>query len=339
MRAAIQTQYGAPEILHIDQVERPTAGRGEVLVEVHASSVTQGDRRLRAADFPGIMGPLGRLMTGVFAPRHAVGGSTFAGKVIALGAGVDHLHVGQDVFGVVMHGAYAEYLAVPVDGPLGVMPANVSYAEAAAIPYGAGTALHFLRDLAKLQAGERVLIIGASGGVGRMAVQLAKHYGAHVTGVCSHAAFETVRALGADAVLDYKQQDVRTRSERWDVIFDTTQGDHFEGLRPRLTERGRYLSLYVTARTLWQMLSTKLRGGPRALVGVAMGGPTQSADVRALVEQGALRASVARRFPLDRIVEAHECLETSGLHGSVVVEVVPSSMQEAGSESAMRLVG
>ena len=136
----------------------------EVLVRVHASTVTQGDRRLRAADLPGIMGPLGRLMSGVFAPRHPVGGTSFAGSVVAVGAQVSHLQVGDDVFGMAMHGAYAEYLAVPVDAALAKMPANTGYAEAAAIPYGAGTALYFLRDLAKLRGGERVLIMGASGG-------------------------------------------------------------------------------------------------------------------------------------------------------------------------------
>ena len=324
MQAAIQTQYGAPQVLRIGQVERPTPGPGQVLIQVHASSVTQGDRRLRAADFPGIMGPLGRLMTGVFRPRQQVGGSTFAGRVVEVGAGVDHMQVGDDVFGTTMHGAYAEYLAVSVDGALGKMPSNVSYREAAAIPYGAGTALHFLRDLAKLRSGERVLIVGASGGVGRMAVQLAKHYGAHVTGVCSHGAAEAVRELGADVVIDYTREDVRLRAERWDVIFDTTEGEHFEQLRPRLTDNGRYLSLYVTVRALWQMLSTKLRGGPRVLVGVSLGNPAQSEDIRALVEQGALRASIAQGFPLSQIAEAHKRLESPGLHGSVVVEVRPS---------------
>lgn len=326
MRAAIQTQYGPPEVLHFSAVQRPTPRRREVLVQVHASSVTQGDRRLRAADFPGIMGPLGRLMTGLLSPRHRVGGSTFAGRVVALGADVTELRVGDDVFGVAMHGAYAEYLAVSVDGAMGAMPANVSYAEAAAIPYGAGTALHFLRDLAELRAGERVLILGAAGGVGRMAVQVAKHLGAHVTGVCSQEAAALSRELGADEVLDYAHDDVRTQSERWDVIFDTTQGEHFDALRPRLTDTGRYLSLYVTSRSLYQMLATKLRGGPRVLVGVALGNPARSAEVRALVERGALRATLAERFAFSDIVAAHRRLESPGLRGSVVVDVVPSTV-------------
>lgn len=323
MRAAIQTRYGTPEVLHLSEVPRPDAGRRQVLVEVHASTVTQGDRRMRAADFPGITGPLGRLMTGLFAPRHPVGGSTFAGRVVAIGADVTQLQVGDDVFGMAMHGAYAQYLAVSVDGAVGVMPANVSYAEAAAIPYGAGTALHFLRDLAALRAGERVLILGAAGGVGRMAVQVAKHLGAHVTGVCSADAAALVRGLGADAVLDYARHDVQAGGERWDVIFDTTQGEHFGALRPRLTDTGRYLSLYVTARSLYQMLATKLRGGPRVLVGVALGNPARSAEVRALVECGVLRATIAERFALADIIAAHRRLQAPGVRGSVVVDVVP----------------
>lgn len=328
MKAAIQSQYGDPDVLHVRDIARPTPGPREVLIQVHASSVTQGDRRLRAADFPGIMGPLGRLMSGVFTPRHQVGGTAFAGRVVEAGAQVSHLQAGDDVFGMAMHGAYAEYLTLSADAPVAKMPANIGYGEAAAIPYGAGTALYFLRDLARLSGGERVLVIGASGGVGRMAVQLAKHYGAHVTGLCSSAAAKTVRGLGADEVLDYTRVDVRASSERWDVIFDTTQGSHFAGLRPQLTAVGRYLSLYVTVRALWEMLVTKVGSGPRMLVGVALGSPAQVEDIRLLVEQGVLRASVAQRFALSEIVEAHRCLESPGLLGSVVIDVVAPANQQ-----------
>lgn len=320
MRAVIQATYGGPEVLQLRETERPRAGNGEVLIQVHASTVTEGDRRLRAADFPGLSAVLGRLVTGVRSPRQPVGGSTFAGRVVEVGAGVSHLEPGDDVFGTTMHGAYAEYLTMPVRGALARMPRNVSYAEAAAIPYGAGTALYFLRDLARLQAGERVLVVGASGGVGRMAVQVAKHLGAHVTGVCSRDA-DLVRELGADEVIDYTREDFRGRGEKWDVIFDTTQGDHFRGVRGNLTRRGRYLTLYLTLRSLWEMALTRVRSGPRALTGVALGSPSQSDDLRALVEQGALRATIARRFALEDIAEAHAFQQRAGAHGSVVVDV------------------
>jgi len=320
MQAAINTEYGTPEVLRVSEVAPPQIGKRQILIEVHASVVTEGDRRLRSADFPGFLAVFGRLATGVRSPRHAVGGSTFAGRVVEVGPGVSHLRAGDDVFGTTMHGAYAQYLAVSVDAAVGKMPRGVSYAEAASIPYGAGTALHFLRDMAALQPGERVLIVGASGGVGRMAVQLAKHLGAHVTGVCGQDA-ELVRELGADEIIDYRNEDFRARNETWDVIFDTTEGDHFRSVVHNLTPVGRYLSLYMTLRILWEMVTTKLRGGPRAMAGVALGGPQQCGDVRALVEQGVFRVTIAQRYPLSEIALAHRALEESRPHGSVVIEV------------------
>lgn len=323
MQAVVNRRYGAPGVLQLAEVPRPRIGARQVLVRVHASTVTEGDRRLRAADYPGLSALFGRLATGLWAPRHAVGGSTFAGRVVEVGAEVSELRVGDDVFGSTMHGAYAEYLAVSVDDAVGKMPRGVDYGAAAAIPYGGVTALHFLRDLAKVQPGERVLILGASGGVGRIAVQLANHLGAQVTGVCSGDA-AMVRALGADEVIDYRQEDIRDRAERWDVILDTTEGNHFRGLRAQLTMNGRYLSLYVTLRVLWQMAVGKLRGvrrGPRALTGIALGGPQACKDLRALVERGAIGATVARRFAMADTVAAHAYLEAERPHGSVVVDV------------------
>ncbi|MEZ4444160.1 MAG: NAD(P)-dependent alcohol dehydrogenase [Polyangiaceae bacterium] len=328
MRAAINTQYGPPGVLSSKEVDRPTAGHGEVVVEVHASVVTQGDRRLRAADFPGFMGLFGRLLFGLRRPRHSVGGSMFAGRVVEVGAGVTKLAVGDDVFGSVMRGAYAEYLAISEDQAIAAMPTNVSYAEAAAIPYGAGTALVFLRDLAEVRPGERVLVVGASGGVGRMAVQIAKHLGAEVTGVCGSDE-DLVRGLGADDVIDYRRERFTELERRWDVILDTTEGDHFRSYRRALTPRGRYLSLYVTPRLLWEMAVTKLGEGQRAIAGVAQGSAALTEELRELVQQGALRAVIAERFTLEDIARAHAFLETQHPHGSVVVDVVASTTSSA----------
>jgi len=324
MRAATNTEYGTPDVLRVTEVERPTPGPNEVLVEVHASAVTQGDRRLRAADFPGVSALFGRLLFGVFRPRHAIGGTMFAGRVAAVGPEVTRFAVGDDVFGSVDRGAYAEYVVVSADGAIAAKPAAIDHAEAAAIPYGAGTALTFLRDMAKVQPGERVLIVGATGGVGRMAVQVAKHLGAHVTAVGSRDG-ELVRALGADAFIDYTAEDFTARDERWDVIFDTTEGDHFRGVRDSLTATGRYLSLYMTPRLLLQMAWTKLRGGPRAMTGVAMGSAEGTEDLRQLVETGAIRPVVARRFALNEIADAHGALEGSRLPGDVVVELAAAA--------------
>lgn len=320
MRAATNKNYGPPDVLRVTEQDRPTIKANQVLVEVEAAAVTQGDRRLRAADFPGLSAVFGRLLIGVFGPRQRVGGSAFAGRVVAVGAKVTRFSVGDDVYGSVMHGAYAEYLAVDEDAPMARMPSNVNYEQAAALPYGGVTALVFLRDIAKVQHGERVLIVGASGGVGRSAVQIAAHLGAEVTGVCSRGQDE-VRALGAKAVIDYRKEDFARRGERWDVILDTTEGNHFRAFRAALTRTGRYLSLYVTVRVLVEMMWTALRSGPRALVGVAMGDGQVLDDLRNIVEQGALSEPIAERHSLEHIVAAHRALEPRPPLGSVIVEV------------------
>ncbi|MCA9606797.1 MAG: NAD(P)-dependent alcohol dehydrogenase [Myxococcales bacterium] len=337
MRAATNTRYGAPEVLDVTDAPRPAIGPREVLVEVRASVVTQGDRRLRAADFPGISGVFGRLLIGVFGPRHPVGGSMFAGRVVEVGAEVSRFAVGDDVFGSVMHGAYAEYLAVGAEGAIAKMPSNVEYGEAASIPYGAGTALVFLRDMAKVQPGERVLIVGASGGVGRMAVQVAGHLGAEVTGVASRDT-DRLRALGAERVIDYRDVDFTALGERWDVILDATEGDHFRSFRRALSDSGRYLSLYLSLRLLFEMAITALRGGPRAIGGVAQGDAALTEELRELVEAGAIRPVVGARYPLARIADAHAQLEGQRRWGDVVVDVVEPGASIASTESALARV-
>jgi len=334
MQAAMNTEYGTPDVLDVTEVDRPTPGPREVLVEVVASAVTQGDRRLRAADFPGVSAVFGRLLFGVFGPRHPVGGTMFAGRVAAVGDEVTRFSVGDDVFGNVDRGAYAEYLVLEEDGAIATKPQGIGYGEAAAIPYGAGTALTFLRDMAKVERGERVLIAGATGGVGRMAVQVAKHLGAHVTAVGSRDA-ELARALGADEFIDYTVEDFTARDARWDVIFDTTEGDHFRAFRGSLTATGRYLSLYLTTRLLFQMAITSLRRGPRALGGVALGSAEGMEELRELVETGVLRAVVAQRYPLSEIADAHRALEGQRPSGDVVVEI--ASVQRTDRPSGGRV--
>jgi NADPH:quinone reductase-like Zn-dependent oxidoreductase len=321
MHAATNDQYGSPAVLTWSEVDRPEVGPRDILIRVHASTVTQGDRRLRAADYPGITSLLGRVFTGVFRPRHRIGGSNFAGRVVNVGAEVKRFAVGDDVFGSTLHGAYAEYLAVREDSAVERMPESTGYAEAAVLPYGGGSALVFLRDLGRVQPGERVLIVGASGGVGRFAVQVARQLDAHVTAVCSADAAELVRSLGADEVLDYRTQDFLQQGVRWDVVFDTISGDRFRAVRQVLSEGGRYLTLYMTVRVLFEMLASKLFGGPRALVGVAMGSAKLLSELRLLVDEGALRDVIAKRFPLRRADAAHAFLEDARPHGSVVIDV------------------
>jgi NADPH:quinone reductase-like Zn-dependent oxidoreductase len=320
MQAAINTHYGTPQVLSLAEVERPTISPHQILIEVQASTVTEGDRRLRAADYPGISALLGRLVSGLFRPRASVGGSTFAGRVVEVGAQVTRFQRGDDVFGSTMSGAYGQYLAIGANQALATMPSGLSYAEAAAIPYGGGTALTFLKDMARVRAGERVVVVGASGGVGRMAVQVAKHLGAHVSAVCSGDA-DLVRRLGADEVIDYKKEDFTKRGELWDVILDMTEGNHFSAFRGVLTPRGRYLTVYMSVTVLLQMLWTKWTGGQRALTGVAMGSPESSDALRDLVQRGGVRAVIAQRYPLAQAREAHWFFERARPHGTVVIDV------------------
>ncbi len=331
MQAAVQTLFGAPEVLQMRDVEAPVAGEGELLVRVHASPVTQGDRRLRAADFPGISWLPGRLMFGLFRPKNRTPGTMFAGRVEAIGEGVSRFAVGDDVFGSTGHSAQAELLVVSADSPVAHMPDNFDYEEAAAVPYGAVTALLLLREVGRIQAGQRVLILGAAGGVGRFAVQLAKHLGAEVTGVCSRRSFELVRDLGAAHLIDYATEDFTGNGEQYDIVFDTGDVSGFSAARGSLTSTGRYLSLHLSLRILVQMLTTSVLRGPRALIGFAFGTQEHLNEVRDLMQQGVLRPVIAARVPLGRIADAHRLLEAGQTDGAVIVTVERAKLRQAGS--------
>jgi NADPH:quinone reductase-like Zn-dependent oxidoreductase len=306
----------------VNEVERPVLGRDEILVQVHASPVTQGDRRLRAADFPGLTKVIGRLMFGVFRPKNPIPGTMFAGRVVAVGGAFSRFSVGDDVFGSCDHSAQAEYLAVAEHGPVALIPAGVGYAEAAAVPYGAVTALVFLRDVARVQPGEKVLIVGASGGIGRFAVQLARHLGARVTGVCSGRNVAMVTELGAEAVIDYTREDYTQNGETYDVIFDTSSGDRFRASRRSLTpHKGRYATVYLNLLVICQMLVTAVFGGRKVTSSVALGNQQLLNDVAELLAQRAIWPVIAERYPLARIADAHRALETGQPAGTVVVSI------------------
>lgn len=318
MRAVQGLRYGAPDVLSLVEVRRPSPRRDEVLVEVRASAVTQGDRRVRAADFPGAMALPGRLAVGLTAPRHAVQGTNFAGRVAAIGEGVTRFAVGDEVFGLAPHGAHAEYLVVAEGGAIARAPSGLAVADAAALPYGATTALSFLRDLARVRPGDRVAILGASGEVGRFAVQVARHLGAEVTGVCSRDR-DLVAELGAHDVVDLDS--LLASGRRFDVIFDTAPVSRFSRLRGSLAPQGRYLGVHVTLGSLTWMAMSSLLGGPRAIVGVSLPGSAEMDALRELVDAGALRPVIARRFPLASVSAAHAFLEAGPTRGSVVVDV------------------
>jgi NADPH:quinone reductase-like Zn-dependent oxidoreductase len=321
MKAATHTQYGSANVLHVQDVQTPVAGPHQILVRVHASPVTEGDRRLRAADFPGFSAVLGRLMFGLFRPRNPVPGTMFAGQVVAVGEAVTRFSVGDDVFGSCDNAAQAEYLTIKEDGPVAKIPTGVGYDEAAAVPYGAGTALSFLRDVARVQTGDKVLIVGASGGVGRFAVQIARHLGAHVTGVASGRNAAMVRRLGADAFIDYEQEDYTKGAETYDVIFDLVSGDGFRAAKGSLTSSGRYVTVYLSMLVLWQMLVGAVFGGRKAAASVVIGDQTLTDDIAELLAQGVVRPVVAARYPLARVADAHAEQESGRPMGAIIVSV------------------
>ncbi len=332
MRVATTVSFGPPSVLKLAESPAPEIGEHELRVRVVAASVTAADRRLRTADYPGVSAIFGRLLFGIMSPRYPVQGTNFAGEVVAVGSGVTQYSVGDDVFGGTNHGAYAEYLAAAEDGPMAKIPNGVSHEDATTLPYGAGTAVTFLRDIAAVKPGESVLILGASGGVGRFAVQVAKHMGAQVTAVCSRPQFDLMGELGADHLIDHRSDDFTANGQQYDVIFDIADASSFRHSRASLTNSGRYLTLYISIRVLMQMAWTKLIGGKRALFGVAMGNPTIAKELAGMLSDGVIKPVVTDRFALSDVAEAH-ALSERGVHGDVIVKVGPAEPEALRAEN------
>jgi NADPH:quinone reductase-like Zn-dependent oxidoreductase len=325
MKAIVCTAYGAPEVLQLKEINKPEPKAGEVLIRVRAATVTAGDVNVRGFTFvPPGFGPLPRLMFGWSRPNKPVLGVELAGEIEAVGAGVTTFKTGDRVFGIDSNnfGAYAEYACRPAASPLAHMPSNLSFEEAASIPFGGGTALYFLRDRAKIRPGQKVLVIGASGGVGVYAVQLARYFGAEVTGVCSTGNVELVKSLGTFSVVDYTREDFTRNGEVYDVILDTVSGKasfaHYKG---SLASKGLYLAVAGGVKELFQSIQTSLAGGKKVIFGT----PTEnSADLnflKALAEQGHIKPVIDRRYTLEQAAEAHRYVDTGRKRGSVVLAV------------------
>lgn len=323
MKAALTPAYGPANVIGI--VERPTpqVGDHDVLVQVHASMVTAGDRRVRAADFPSATALIGRLAIGITKPRHPVQGTMFAGRVVDVGAAVSRYSVGDNVFGSADHGAYAEYLSISEDSSMARLPEGKSYEQGAAVPYGAGTALNFLSELGSVKSGDKVLVLGGSGGVGRYAIQLAKHMGAEVTAVGSEDNLDLMRELGADHVIDYRAEDFTQNGQHYDVIFDIADATTFGRARGSLTADGRYMTLYLSFGVLMNVARTTVLGGQQAKFAIHLGTREQTEQLADLLREGVIRPVIAARFPLDEIAAAHAAADAGEASGDVVVTVVP----------------
>jgi len=314
MKAIVYTKFGPPEVLHLQEVEKPTPKANEALIKIYATAVTKEDPDMRAS--PGF--------NGFLKPRHPILGQELAGEVEAIGRGVTRFKPGDQVFGMDSFGAYAEYKCMPENGALAIKPANLSYEDAASVPNGALTALPFLRDKGKIQSGQTVLIYGASGSVGAAAVQLAKYYGADVTGVCSTTNLEWVKSLGADQVIDYTQEDFTENGKTYDIIFDTVGKRSFSECKGSLTDEGIYLATVPTPVIMLQAL-WPAKSGRKKVKFAATGLRPASEKIKDLVflteliEAGKIKPVIDRRYPLEQTAEAHRYVEQGHKKGNVII--------------------
>jgi NADPH:quinone reductase-like Zn-dependent oxidoreductase len=325
MRAVFCTAYGAPDVLQLRDVPKPVPKDNEVLVRIRATTVCATDCELRRLDFPSWVWVPMRLWTGISRPRQPVFGHEFAGDVEAVGKDVTAFGPGDKVFSAtpLSLGAYAEYICVrenPDGGAIATMPANLSYEEAAAVPYGGGEAAEFLRK-ADVQSGQRVLINGAGGSFGTFAVQLAKHVGAHVTAVDSGSKLEMLRSIGADHVIDYAQEDFTDGTETYDLIFDVVRGTPSGRMAGRLTENGCLIIANPGFRQVTGALWAARGTTKRVVFGASSGTNEDLARLRDLIEAGELRPVVDRCFPLEQMAEAHRYAETGQKLGNIVITV------------------
>jgi len=334
VRAAYLAEFGPPEVLHIRDVTAPVLRRPhDVLVRVRATSVNFGDTLVRnfaavtprAFHMPWLFWLIGKLTFGFRRPRVHVLGSEFAGTVEAVGTAVTRFRAGDAVFGYcgARMGAYAEFLCVPETGVVTTMPAHMTWEEAAGCPYGALMAWGLLAKL-RLRPGARVLVIGASGGIGPPLVQLAtRHFGATVTGVCGTARLSYVRSLGAEAVIDYTREDFADRPGTYDVIIDILGKCAFARCRRILTLRGRIVYVSFKMRQILQMAGTSMSRGQRVICALTNEQQEDLVAIKALLEAGTLRSIVDRTFPLEAAADAHRYAESGARTGAVIITIAP----------------
>jgi NADPH:quinone reductase-like Zn-dependent oxidoreductase len=318
MRAVVHDRYGPPEVLHLAEVPKPVPTDDEVLVKVHATTVTRTDTGLRSAEYF-----ISRFVTGILRPKNKILGFEFAGVVEAMGSAVTEFKAGDQVFGAREYGAWAEFTSIKESASLAIKPAAMTFEEAAAVTDGMELALACLRKAGPLE-GRSILIYGASGSIGTAAVQLARHFGAHVTAVCGAKNVELVRSLGADEVIDYTQEDFTQNGRRYDVIFDSVGKHSFRRSRRSLKRGGTFLETDLGY--MWHvpllLLLTRWIGDRKVKMGIPHYTKEDVRFLKELIEAGRYRAVIDRSYPLADVIEAVRYVETGQKTGNVVLTVV-----------------
>jgi NADPH:quinone reductase-like Zn-dependent oxidoreductase len=325
VKAILHTQYGAPDLLQLKEVDKPAPKDNEVLIAIHATTVSTGDCNVRNFTFvTKSMLPIAKLMFGIRKPWKArVLGTELAGEVERAGKDVTRFKTGDRVVASTgaAGGGHAQYACLSETGAVAIKPDSLSWEQAVAIPFGANTALYFLRDLGKIRAGQDLLIIGASGAIGSAGVQLAKHFGVKVTGVCSGANVELVTALGADGVIDYTREDFTKSANTYDLIFDVVGATTFDRCRTSLKPNGVFLQNIMELSDIVWVLWTSITGGKKIKGGVAIGNMANMGLITALAAAGKLKPVIDRSYPLEQIAEAFKYVEQGHKKGNVVITV------------------
>lgn len=323
MKAMTYRQYGGPDVVTLSEVEKPSPKHNEVLIRILATTVTSGDFRARSLNMPAGFGLIGRLVFGLAGPRQPILGTELAGIVEAVGANVKRFSPGDEVIAFTggAYGSHAEYRTMPEDGTIARKPANLSFEEAASLSFGSMTALPFLRDKARIRRGDRVLVVGASGAVGTAAVQIARHFGADVTGVTSTANVKLVAAIGAHHVIDYTQTDFATTGETWDIIIDTTGTAPYVRCASSLEPGGRLVIVQGSFAQTIGLGKPPKATGKTVITGYVPARPEDLRYVGELAASGELKPVIDRVYRLEDAAEAHAYVDTGRKRGSVVLTV------------------
>jgi len=330
MKAIVYKEYGGPDVLKLQEVAKPYPRADEVLIKVQAVSVNYGDilarnfKNISPRNFnmPLLFWVIARFSFGLNKPKRGILGNAFSGEIEAAGNAANKFKPGDKVFGHTgeQMGAMTEYLCVPESGILAVKPANLSFEEASAVPYGATTALSLLKNV-RIQHGQKVLIVGASGAIGSAAVQLVKQSGVEVTGICGAASSGFVKSIGADKIIDYQQEDFTKNGETYDLILDVLGKGTFSKFKSSLTQNGIYYSVSFKMKKLFQMLWSSITGGKRVMCALAVPKQEDLIFIKELVETGKFKSTIDKTYPLEQAAAAHRYFESSSKKGNVVITI------------------